>query len=189
MTIGHLIECIAAKLAALEGSTIDGTIFIQHDVDSYYAGLEKHDYERYGNEILYNGKTGGQIETEIFFGPTYYFRLKHMVEDKINYRSVGPISSTTHQPMRGRSIDGGLRLGEMERDVMLAHGAMSFLKECYVDKSDGYEWRDGKATRIVPYSFKLLTQEVEALGIKMSFGPESARITGDGSELFTIGEV
>jgi DNA-directed RNA polymerase II subunit RPB2 len=166
MTVGHLIECVAAKLAALDGSIIDGTVFIQHDVDAYYAGLERHTFERFGNEIMYNGMTGEQIHAEIFFGPTYYFRLKHMVDDKINYRSVGPTSATTHQPMRGRAIDGGLRLGEMERDVMLAHGATAFLKECYVDKSDGYKWMDDGKQRVVPYSFKLLTQELAALGIK-----------------------
>ena len=81
MTIGHLIECPMAKLAALTGITIDGTVFERHDIEAFYDQLGELGFNKYGDEILYNGQTGEQINTNIFFGPTFYERLKHMVSD------------------------------------------------------------------------------------------------------------
>jgi DNA-directed RNA polymerase beta subunit len=97
-------------------------------------------YHPYGNEILYNGMNGEMIESEIFMGPTYYQRFKHMVEDKINYRSTGPRTLLTHQPLEGRANDGGLRIGEMERDSLIAHGISGFLQESMTLRSDAHEF-------------------------------------------------
>jgi DNA-directed RNA polymerase II subunit RPB2 len=88
---------------------------------------------------MYNGMTGEQIETEIFIGPNYYMRLKHMVKDKINYRALGPRTALTKQPVSGRANDGGLRIGEMERDSVLGHGISEFLRESMMERGDDYQ--------------------------------------------------
>jgi hypothetical protein len=130
MTIGQLLECLMGKVGAELGCTGDGSPFGKIRVETLSEILEKKcGYERHGNEVMYNGNTGEQIETDIFIGPTFYQRLKHMVDDKMHSRANGPMVLLTRQPAEGRSRDGGLRFGEMERDCMISHGASQFLKE------------------------------------------------------------
>ena len=141
MTIGQLVETTTAKASAMLGGFGDGTAFVNKGskVGVYGSALTDLGYHSSGNEILYNGKTGDQLEMEIFIGPTYYMRLKHMVKDKINYRDLGPVTTMTRQPVSGRANDGGLRIGEMERDSLLSHGISEFLRESMMERSDKYK--------------------------------------------------
>jgi DNA-directed RNA polymerase II subunit RPB2 len=150
--------------------------------------------ERYSNEIMYNGFNGQQIETEIFFGPTYYQKLKHMVLDKFNYRSTGPRAMVTRQPVKGRASGGGLAVGNMESFALIAHGVSTFMKECMMEKGDKYQYNINNdngniaivneksnvfkayanddipsynySTLQTPYCFKLLSQELMAMSLK-----------------------
>ena len=205
MTMGHVIETVFAKLCCIEGTRGDGTVFMPFDKEAIFNTLEEHGLEKHGNEILYNGRTGEQIKTEIFIGPIYYYRLKHMVTDKIHSRSTGAKVQLTHQPTSGRSAGGGLRIGEMERDVLLSHGLSQFAKECMMEKSDTYRWGVCRHCGILanyapkrniieclncglqdisvietPYAFKLLIQEMEAMGIQIRLSDENfAENNGD----------
>lgn len=138
MTIAHLIECLLSKVSTLEGMEGDATPFTDVTVDSVSELLRKHGYQSRGFEIMYNGHTGRKLRAQVFFGPTYYQRLRHMVDDKIHARARGPVQIMTRQPVEGRARDGGLRFGEMERDCMIAHGAASFLKERLFEVSDAF---------------------------------------------------
>ena len=140
MTIGHLVECLIGKAAVEYGGFSDCTAFNNRGTKVGVFGemLTKNGYHSSGNEILYNGMTGEQIESEIFFGPTYYMRLKHMVKDKVNYRNTGPNTALTRQPVSGRANDGGLRIGEMERDVVISHGMTNFMRESMMERADSY---------------------------------------------------
>ena len=196
MTMAQLMECIMGKVSCYLGAEGDATPFNNCGVENISRLLEKTGLERYGNEIMYNGRTGEQIKTEIFIGPTYYQRLKHMVADKIHSRgSNGPIVMLTRQCSEGRARGGGLRLGEMERDCFIGHGTASFLKEKMLDCADNYRVFICKecgmianvnpdkniykctycknATNIVqiriPYAFKLLTQELYTMNVVMRY--------------------
>lgn len=138
MTIGQLIECLVGKVAALEGQEIDGTAFSKFDLEDIKARMKALGYDENGYEYMYNGMTGRKIKNMIFIGPTYYQRLKHMVADKIHARPRGPQTILTRQAPEGRSRDGGLRFGEMERDCMISHGLARFLKERLLETADVY---------------------------------------------------
>jgi len=175
--------------------------------------LAKAGFHSSGNQLLYNGMTGEQLRSDIYIGPTYYMRLKHMVKDKINYRARGPRTALTRQTVQGRANDGGLRVGEMERDAVISHGAAAFLSESFLVRGDEYYMAvcnktgmiaiynpaqniflspgadgpvkfhttmDGKMTLEmvsqygrsfsilrIPYSLKLLIQELQVMNIQM----------------------
>ncbi len=139
MTIGQLKETLLGKVLLELGMFGDGTSFGNLDVKTIAEELQKLGYESYGNEVMYNGLTGEQLETSIFIGPVFYQRLKHMTNDKVHSRATGPMVSLTHQPADGRIRMGGMRLGEMERDVLLSHGATRLCKERLFDASDKYQ--------------------------------------------------
>jgi len=191
MTIGQLIECLQGKVSAIAGREGDATPFTWVTVDEISQQLKALGYQSRGWELMYNGLTGRPLEAHIFIGPTYYQRLKHMVDDKIHSRARGPVQILTRQPVEGRAREGGLRFGEMERDCMISHGAAFFLKERLMDESDAYrihvcnmcgliaiadlkrntfECRSCRnKTEIsqvfIPYACKLLFQELMAMGI------------------------
>ena len=192
MTIGHLIECLNSKVAALRGLEGDSTPFTSVTVDRIANHLHQLGYQKHGNETIFNGFTGRKVDMLIFFGPTYYQRLKHMVDDKIFSRARGPVQILTRQPTEGRARSGGLRFGEMERDCMISHGAALFLKERLMDVSDKYrvhvcqtcglfavadidsqtfrcnlckEDSAGIVQATIPYACKLLFQELMAMHI------------------------
>jgi len=139
MTIAHLIECVASKIGAVKGAEIDSTPFTDFSPDLIGEYLQKCGFSKTGKEVLYSGKTGDIMLADIFIGPTFYYRLKHMVADKMHVRQSGPYQLLTRQPAEGRSREGGLRTGEMERDALLGHGAIQFLKERMFDSSDKYQ--------------------------------------------------
>ena len=141
MTIGQMIECIVGKACCMEGVAGECTAFYnkENKLGMFGELLTKHNFHSTGDEILYDGMSGKQLEGSIFIGPTYYMRLKHMVKDKINYRATGPMTKLTRQPVHGRANDGGLRIGEMERDAVISHGMASFLQESMMHRGDAYK--------------------------------------------------
>ena len=140
MTIGQIVESLFGKVCTSYGAFGDCTAFqVKGSNYSTYAPLlVEQGFHTSGNQLLYNGMTGEQLEANIYIGPTYYMRLKHMVKDKINYRARGPNTMLTKQPVQGRANDGGLRIGEMERDGVLAHGMSYFLNESFMIRGDEY---------------------------------------------------
>ena len=140
MTIGQLIESLFGKACCMYGGYGDCTAFSTKgaNYDTYGHMLTKMGYHNSGNQLLYNGYTGEQVYSEIYIGPTYYMRLKHMVKDKINYRAAGKRNFLTRQTNQGRANDGGLKIGEMERDGIMANGLSYFLNESYMVRGDQY---------------------------------------------------
>ena len=129
MTVSHLVELLAGKTGALGGRHIDGTTFDGEPEEKLRKELQSLGFRENGTETMYNGMTGEQFEVKIFIGSMYYLKLKHMVANKIHSRARGPIQLLTRQPTEGRALEGGLRLGEMEKDTFIAHGASLLLKE------------------------------------------------------------
>jgi DNA-directed RNA polymerase beta subunit len=145
MTIGHILETLCGKAAALRGEQVDGTPFVvsadadDHPdgvVNKFGAQLEAFGFKADGCETLYDGRTGRPLEMQVFVGPVAYSKLRHMVVDKYHARSRGPRSFQTRQPLDGRGRDGGQRVGEMERDCCIAHGASFVLEERLLTSSD-----------------------------------------------------
>ena len=139
MTIGQLKESLLGKVLVELGLFGDGTSFNDLDIKTICAELQRLGYDKHGNDIMMNGFTGEQMESSIFIGPTFYQRLKHMVQDKLHSRSFGPMVVLTRQPAEGRSRDGGFRFGEMERDATVAHGASRFTRGRMYDASDKFK--------------------------------------------------
>jgi len=140
MTIGMLIESLAGKSGSLHGKFQEVSAFQQFENDDIigFFGKELLDkgYNYYGSEIMYSGISGLQMKAEIFMGVVYYQRLRHMVNDKAQARSLGPIDVLTRQPVKGRKNQGGIRFGEMERDSLLAHGVSFCLHDRLFNCSD-----------------------------------------------------
>ena len=138
MTIAQLKETLLGKVLLELGLFGDGTSFGDFEISTIINKLNELGYESKGNELMYNALTGEQLTMNIFIGPAFYQRLKHMVNDKQHSRSIGPMVNLTRQPAEGRSRDGGLRFGEMERDCMISHGASRFTKGRIYDASDAF---------------------------------------------------
>ncbi|GKT28392.1 DNA-directed RNA polymerase III subunit RPC2, partial [Aduncisulcus paluster] len=185
MTVGKLIELISGKAGLLEGRHGDGTIFGGDKIEDIARVLTGHGYDYGGKEILISGLTGKEMKAYIFFGPLYYQKLKHMVQDKMHARARGPSTMLTRQPTEGRSKYGGLRLGEMERDCLVAYGASSLIMErlmlssdvfnAYICSKCGLLGRKGWCNYCssgrnicevrMPYAAKLLFQELQSINV------------------------
>jgi DNA-directed RNA polymerase II subunit RPB2 len=203
MTIAQLMETLLGKIGCHAGCLGDGTPFNKKMTLDGLAKVLRDDLglEPYGNEIMYNGHTGRQMETNIFMGPCFYQRLRHCSADKLHSRACGPLVMLTRQPAEGRAREGGLRFGEMERDCVAAHGVMEFTKERFMECSDGFNCYTCRkcgllaianpeaniwlckgcnnttefASIQIPYAYKLLVQELETMNI--------------GSRIFTQGAI
>jgi len=170
MTIGQLKETLLGKILLDLGLFGDGTSFTELSIKTIMEEVERLGYEKNGNEIFINGMTGEQIESSVFFGPVFYQRLKHMVSDKQHSRSIGPKVVLTRQPAEGRSRDGGLRFGEMERDCMISHGASAFTKDRIYNSSDKYSVHCcGECGMMVKFNDEMKIHQCNTCGNRVDF--------------------
>jgi DNA-directed RNA polymerase beta subunit len=164
------------------GTFIDGTPFTTTKrAQSVRDMLRDMKFEPYGSEVLYNGQTGEQMEADIYMGSTYYQRMKHMVEDKINYRTSGSKTLLTRQPLEGRADGGGLRVGEMERDALVSHGVSKFIEESFMERSDASTLQFNKETGQfdtsqdtvrVPWAASLYMSELKSCHVSVNIKTE-----------------
>jgi DNA-directed RNA polymerase II subunit RPB2 len=197
MTINQLLEVVLGKSSCIGGYLGDATPFQNNDIKNFSNVLEGFKYERQGEEVMYSGFNGEQIHTSIFIGPTYYQRLKIMAADKMHSRGKGPMNYMTKQPSSGRANNGGLRIGEMERDAVLSHGIAGFMNESMMERSDKYKVQLDNTTGMIsydnnteskkmvkmPYTMKLLIQELETMSIGARLVTESSINEGIFEEL------
>lgn len=189
MTVSHLLELIGAKAGALSGRYVDGTTFNSEKEADLRAELLANGFREDGTETMYNGVTGEVYQAKIYIGSMYYLKLRHMVANKMHSRARGPVQLLTRQPTEGRAKEGGLRLGEMEKDTFIAHGASLLLKERFdsdrtivpVCENCGIiaiydEFKDKKYCPLcgdnveinfieLSYAFKLMLDEFKSLGV------------------------
>ena len=192
-TVSHVMEVLAGKVAALRGEIVDGNPFDGEKEVDLRKELESFGFNGAGTEVMYDPKTGKKMKAEIYIGSLYYLRLNHQVSSKLQARGTGPVQLLTRQPAEGRMRGGGLKLGEMEKDALLSHGASLLLKERFssdqttalICSECGYfadpflfNYRSKcpicNATKFdeveVAYAFKLFINELRSLGVNPTFG-------------------